>query len=723
MAAFLGTMASFICLCALCAFLARHTKMPAGLAPLPVCCGAMVWLVLGGYLGLLRPAAIVLLCSGVAALLFMAVTWKKGGFRRLLTPGFILFFLVGTGFITLFAVRQPVAQGWDEFSLWATAVKLSREHHVIYSEAPIGWAWTGTQKPGLPTFAYFFNYFGAYAAWRIYAAYGVLSAAVLSAAVGVFSWKHWKLIVPTTLLVLLLPYFGVYQRDIYCNFTYLSAYADIPMGVLCAGMLAWYFHAVSLRRQNAQSPLFCTKSACALWPLALISAAIVLCKDTGLPLAMLVAGMIVIDLLFAGGEAKPFAPKVWLPKLGLGTFMVGSAGGMFVASSRYISSLGVATGSVSSTGDGSAIGNVEMLVEGTKMLLGFAPSEKMAAYAEKFAAIKAEMISLFLPGEFHNITMVGCGLFVLIFVWLMLGAAALLTQDKLHRRTSLLYGVFSTLGFVAYYVFIGYTYVFVFKQPGITAIQEYNRYFNTYYALWVGGAMVLFVLGAAKGSRMKNLLTLGSITLAPAMLLRFNQLMQPQLCVIDYPDVVYGLPHAVHARAEAAKEKLPENSRVYYVNSGDDGYGWFRYSYEFVPQMLVYSHGGGNFMDFTAVETPPENGHLSLAEFAAELSLCEYVYIDQAYPTFWQSYAGLFADGGKAAQNGETLLYKIEKTGPLAYTPVTPQEVGTPEKELDENGKVLPFHAGLPGEVNRQKLDNPLQSITLTPVEMEVPGV
>ena len=123
MTAFLQTCTSFLAIAVLAAFAARQTKLPAGLAPLPVVCGVMVWLVLWGYLGLLVPAAIAVLVLAAAALGWMLATARRGGFRKLLAPGFVVFCLASLGFLTLFAVRQPVAQGWDEFSLWATAVK------------------------------------------------------------------------------------------------------------------------------------------------------------------------------------------------------------------------------------------------------------------------------------------------------------------------------------------------------------------------------------------------------------------------------------------------------------------------------------------------------------------------------------------------------------------------------------------------------------------------
>lgn len=812
MTGFLQTMASFLALCAISALVARHTRLPAALAPLPVCCGAMVWLVVAGYCGVLLPAAVLLMAAGAASLVFLLASARRGGFRKLLSPGFVLFCAAGAAFILLFAVRKPMAQGWDEFSLWATAVKLTREHHVIYSAAPIGWPWVGTQKAGLPTFSYFFTLLGSYEVWRVYAAYAVLLCAVWAAVLGTLSWKHWKLAVPGAVVMFLLPYFTVYQRDIYCNFTYLSTYGDIPMGILCGGALAWYFHAATLRRQPADGALCrvpglgLTQSFAPLkhlpaalrarlfahsgeagriplWPLALMTAAITLCKDTGLPLALIVAGVAFMDLLLCGGETKeqsPWRARIWLPKAGLFVLWAAGAGVLFLASGRYISSLGVAQGSVSTTGSGAQVSQGAMLIEGMKLLLGIAPGDIGAQFADKFAAIRDEMVSLFLPGELHQITIVGCGLFVMLFVWAVLALGALLCDNRMQRRSMALYGVLSTMGFFAYYIFIGFTYVFVFKGEGVAAMRDYNRYINTYYVMWVCGAFALLLLAAAQGSRWRSFvswvaacglgalggvlllsaggasrrvlvaalvllcaagaavalrkrlsgwqdcLTPAVLMLAALFLVRFTQLVQPQLSVIDYPDVVYNEARQIEQRAQAVRAQLAPDDTVYYVNSTDDGLGWFRYSYELLPQILAYSGGGGNFADVVrarGTEGADTAAHRSLEEFAAAVSLCDYLLLDETLPAFWEGYGDLFADGGAAFLSGETMLYRVELRETPQYEPVTRDDVIAPDgKEIDADGRIKDIGDGLPKAQKREKLLDAQTVLTLVPVEMEVPA-
>ncbi|MEG3073195.1 MAG: hypothetical protein RR867_03120 [Ruthenibacterium sp.] len=704
MLVFLQTILPFAALCALCAFVAYRFHLSGAFMPLLMTCGTMLYLVFSGYLGLLRPAVWLYLLCGAAAVFYLAAHAKKGGFQKVFAPGFVLFCAVGVGLILLFAVRQPMMQEWDEFSLWGTAAKLTKENNMIYSAAPIGWYFLGTQKAGFPTFSYLFNFFGEYAAWRVYAAYDILLVSVWAAAMGALSWKHWKILVPTAILMFLLPYFCVYQRDIYCNFTYLSAYGDIPMGILMGGVFAWYYHA-----KHKQIPA---------WPLCFILGAVTLCKDTGMPLALIAAGIVTVDLLFCddrAGNQKLFSKKVLLPKLGTVFAMFATVALTFQTSSRYLASLGSDQSSVGGVSDFSP---VTVVLEGLKMLFGFAPSAAGAAFADKFNVIRDEMVRLFLPGELHQITMVGCGLFVLLFIWAILILTALLTTDKIHRRSTLLYGVFSTLGFFAYYAFIGFTYVFVFKNEGTASIIDYNRYINTYYVAWLCGALVLLVLGALKGSRILDALTGVTLVLCGTLLFRFYSLVQPQLCVIDYPDSVYTEYVQLHADTAAVTRKIEPDARTYYINQKDhNGANWFKNSYEFVPLVLAYSHGGGIFGSPAALQpTMQVNNAMSVAEWAAELvtQQCDYVYLDETDALFWNSYEALFADGGDAAKTGKTKLYAVQINGKPQLLPVTADEVYFKDTELSKDGKVLPWKSG----EERQKIAN-MHDVTLVPVEME----
>ena len=63
-------------------------------------------------------------------------------------------------FAVYFFIRQPLATKYDELSLWATAVKVTKADNRLYALATLGTPWPQTQNPGLPLLSYFFQFLG-----------------------------------------------------------------------------------------------------------------------------------------------------------------------------------------------------------------------------------------------------------------------------------------------------------------------------------------------------------------------------------------------------------------------------------------------------------------------------------------------------------------------------------------------------------------------------------
>ncbi len=724
MLAFSQTFLSFFAIVILSAFIARKTQINAGFMPIIVMSAVMVFCVLLGYLGLLPFAVLLVFALAFFAFVHIIATYKKGGFDVLLTPGFMLFCFAGLAFITYLSIRTPIAHEWDELSMWATAAKLTKEGNAIFSSVPSGFPWPTTQKPGLPTLSYFFNFFGEFAPWRIYAAYDLLIVSVWSAAIGGLKRKHWVLAVPCSIMMFLLNYLHIYTRIIFVDFTYLSSYADYPMALLCVGMLALYFNASRLYKSEKSSMEFCK---IIIAPLFILSMAISLCKDTGLALAFVSSAIISADLLFANNKndklsASKFSAKSLLPKIVTIAFMFFGAVLIFVLSSIYLASLGTAQGSV---GGSSEMGYATMLIEGTKQLLGLPAGAAGERFVGTYDIISALMVQYFLPVQpwvlINNATRTFPGLYVMVFVIGICLTSAFLCKDKLLKKSSVLYAIFSTLGFFIYYIFIGFTYVYVFK----TGITDYNRYINTYYILWVGAAIVICVLCAVQKSKWKNFLTFIVFALTFAGLYRYNSLVLPHLSFVNYPDVVYLEAQQYYDRADLVTMHTQPNTNVFYVNTNDNGYKWFLNHYALFPHnTLMYSNGGGMFADpanFTTIDANAyiESGRpiISLEEFAAYLTFyeCEYVFIDYAGTEFYESYGELFADGGSGAINNETILYKVTITGELIYEDVTAQDVYY-DYEVYGDGQVI----NNSNYDKRLKLVDAVECVTLIPVEMEM---
>ena len=151
-----------------CAVLTLKCRVPASVAPLTALSAIVAVLTLAAMAGVLYPAAwlLYLLCLAGGVWVAASCRGSTGAAQRLFTPGSVLFWGMALAFTVYFFVRQPMATDFDELSLWATAVKITKVNDSLYATAELGTPWAATQNPGLPLLAYFFQFFGDYADWK-----------------------------------------------------------------------------------------------------------------------------------------------------------------------------------------------------------------------------------------------------------------------------------------------------------------------------------------------------------------------------------------------------------------------------------------------------------------------------------------------------------------------------------------------------------------------------
>ena len=169
-----------------CAVLTLKCRVPAAVAPLTALSLIVAVLTLAAMAGVLYPAAWAVYALCLAGGVWVLLTRKKhtDALQMLFTPGSVLFWGMALAFTAYFFVRQPMAADFDELSLWATAVKITKVNNDLYATAELGTPWAATQNPGLPLLSYFFQFFGDYADWKIYVGYDILYFSVFAAVVG-----------------------------------------------------------------------------------------------------------------------------------------------------------------------------------------------------------------------------------------------------------------------------------------------------------------------------------------------------------------------------------------------------------------------------------------------------------------------------------------------------------------------------------------------------------
>lgn len=675
--------ASMAALFLFCAFLTLRCGLHSALAPLTALSGAVLWLTLWGMAGPLLAGAWILFAA-FAGLGIWALWPRKGAkpdYKKLVSPGAVLFWGMTAAFALYFFIRQPMATGFDELNLWATAVKVTKVDNSLYSNAVLGTPWAVTQNPGLPLLSYFFCFFGSYADWKIYLAYNALAFAVFAAVLGGLGFSRWRLAVPLAAVLWCVPYFfTTYNHTIYLNTVYMTSYGDIPAGLVMGGAVAAW---LALRRTGGPK-----------WAMLPILALAANTKANTFVLALVAAGIVAVDAWLLP-EERPFR-KGLLRRTGFAAASFAAPLAVYYLwNVRYVGMLVSKNAETGGVGETSAALS-DVVVNGIRILLGQPVEGFFAERKDQFLQSIADMGNQFWTAD-GKLSMIGQGRNVVILILLVFVLAAVVAPGLILRLRVACAAVCSTLCFLGYNLMLALSYGFIFKPFQAESLTDYNRYIYSYYIGWFLIALACLALALqgrtvpAKGEtalpaspwdRRRALAGQGAVLLlACAMLLRLNQMVLPQLSVLGFSDSEFADRKAERAEAQLVCSYLEEDDRVFYVSQGDNGEGWFSAVFDFYPVLVDYSgvvstmEGGGGTFGLPELEPEEESTkkyyyHPYTAQrldATIQENGCTVIYLQTIDEIFVESYAELFTDGLATAQNGETLLYRVTDAG---YTPV-----------------------------------------------------
>ena len=634
-----------------CAVLTLKCRVPASVAPLTTLSAIVAVLTLAAMAGVLYPAAwlLYLLCLAGGVWVAASCRGSTGAAQRLFTPGSVLFWGMALAFTVYFFVRQPMATDFDELSLWATAVKITKVNDSLYATAELGTPWAATQNPGLPLLAYFFQFFGDYADWKIYVGYDILYFSVFAAVVGAVPREKWRVAVPMAAVLWCVPFFFTnYNHTIYLTTTYMTSYGDVPAGLVFGGAVAAW---LALRQNSAPK--------WAVLPILALSANI---KANTFVLALVAAGLVAVDeWLFADdGDFKAGL----LPRTGFSLACFAAPMAIYYLwNVRYVGWLVSRSASDSGVGETSAPLSA-VVVNGIKILLG-QPVEGFYAEREaQFRTAMADMSHQFWTSD-GKLSMIGQGRNVVALIAIVFAVAILAAASRRLKARIAVIGALSGVCFLGYNLMLALSYGFIFVPFQAEQLVDYNRYIYSYYIGWfilalgclsvallpqitvkceADGPTAVF---AATRRQPRLAFELFVLVLACGMLFRQGQLILPQLSVLGFADSEFTDRRAERAEAELVCSYLAPDDRVFYVGQGDNGEGWFSAVFDFYPILVDYSG---------TVTTDPDTGETKMIGGGGELGLPELQPAEGVKNTYYHGFTAQELDG-IVRGNGCTVLY------------------------------------------------------------------
>ena len=513
---------------------------------------------------------------------------------------------------------------------------------------------------------------------------------MFAAVLGTLGFSRFRIAVPLAAALWCVPYFfTTYNHTIYLNTVYMTSYGDIPAGLVLGGAVALW---LALRRSDGPK-----------WAVLPVLALAANLKANTFVLALVAAGLVAADAwLLPDGRFRRgilrrtgFAAACFAAPLAV----------YYLWNVRYVGYLVAKNSSGGGVGETTAALS-DVVVNGIRILLGQPVEGFFAERKPQFLQAIADMGTQFWTSA-GALSMIGQGRNVVILILAVFLLAACLAPCLKARLRVACAAVCSTLCFLGYNLMLALSYGFIFKPFQAESLTDYNRYIYSYYIGWFLIALACLALvlqpytevvqirlkegpaAAAKCSQPRFALAgQGAVLLlAAAMLFRLNQLVLPQLSVLGFSDSEFADRKAERAEAQLVCSYLEPDDRVFYVSQGDNGEGWFSAVFDFYPVLVDYSgavstmEGGGGTFGLAELE-PEEEGvkkyyyHPYTAQRLDETireNGCTVLYLQQIDEIFVESYAELFTDGLAAAQNGETLLYRVTDAG---FAPVEMEVTG-----------------------------------------------
>lgn len=657
----MGLLLGLPALLGICLGLRKYTNLPMGATPLAGLACVYLVLFVGGIGGVLPLAAGMVTLLGWLLLAAEAYRSKKEKnfslWKDLRYPGSVLFWGGGALLLLRLIWLRPSFLNFDEYSFWGTAVRLLCENGTLYPACETGRPWVMTELPGIPLMGYWLQMAGHFSPWRAIFAVDLLLLAALAAAVSCCEKKSPRLWGPMAVALVLLPTaMTIPAHTEPVNTTWLEILGDLPAGILFGGAVAFWL-AVRGKGRRARwlvLPVLCLAGSI---------------KSNTLPLALTAAGMILLDWVLLPPKELPQNLRAFAGRLGFGLAALAAPVVQYGIWSRYVQPFVLANAAGGGMGDTANATLPEVVINGVKMLLGGTGTPFFEARRADLYAYADTMTQAFFQ---RDVSIFGTGAAVCTVIGLVFLLALLAAPDLRQRLRVLLAAASSTICFGGYWLMLLLSYSFLFKDsaPTLTGLASYPRYMDSCYAGWLLLALAMLARQAAKKYPLRGFA--GAWIASAVMLTATLTAWQPQFTILGVNRNVYAENEARSAQVAQLREQLDPTDRVFLIRQGDDGFYWFWYAQELLPNIVPYGAGGGTYGCPAFDQGQPYYQSYTKTELAQLIrdSNADVILTAQIDPIFVDSYGTLFTDGLKAAQSGPA-LYRVTPSG---YSPMSEGE-------------------------------------------------
>ncbi len=482
--------------------------------------------------------------------------------KNFFNTGVILFITASMLMLVFLAIKEPLYSQWDEFSFWGTSQKLlsiNDQLYTFYDSSLIG----NTTPPTLGVLNYFFCAFNTnFIEWVSFFAYDVMLFAVCASFTVVFKKDKWYGSIAMFLLGFLLPFFfTVYTNSLSLIPNYINAYADIPLGMMFASCMAVHF----LGSKNNNKNIAC------LMPLIMF---LTLIKDMGFALSCLVAFIVFFNIIAKKQEYKFLFFKGVVAKFIATATIALTAFAAFMGWSIHMGA--VMQVNRFNLGGEQNMGMVTMVLTGISELFSLQKSDK-------FVAIFDSMIAAFFD---VRVSMIGTGIIIVALICAIFLFAFISCVKSEKLRVALLFFA-SLVGFVCYYIFHIFLYVYIFKDNGYY-LPSYERYIYPYYFGWLMLGLIVALTGQVQNKLLENAKTVLLNVFVIAIFMLNTVYTSSGNMFLNINESHFSIRNTVKDKIEFLGDAVEKDDVIYCLSGiGDHGLRWLIYSLEYAENKIV----------------------------------------------------------------------------------------------------------------------------------------
>ncbi len=486
----------------------------------------------------------------------------KNDVKEFLTMGVCLFIVSSLLMLLFLNHSQPLFHEWDEFSFWGISHKLlyiNDSIYTYYESSMIG----NTTPPTLAVLSYFFQCFNSqFIEWVSFFSYNILFFSIYCSFTALFSKKDWHLSILSFTTGFFLPYFfTIYTRILHISPIYINSYADFPLGIMFAAALAVFFLSDGSLEKR-------------ILPFIPITIFFTFIKDMGFAFSLLVAFIIFTSLIFDKSANKFFIFKGIFAKISAVLVIIISTLISFFGWTYHMGA--VMNVNRNNLGGETNMGMIQMLLTGVIEL--FSPEK-----SQKFIDIQKEM---FFALSTRPISMIGNGIAVILLI-LSIFIFAIIFSKKENRLRYTFVCISSFIGFIGYYVFHLFLYVYIFKDNAY-GLTSYTRYIYPYYMGWLMLSLFILFLAIKENERYKIALKGVFLSITCVLVFLSAYFLKPANMFLGVNEASFPTRDIITKKVDFLSDAVSDDDIIYVYNGlFDSGERWFIYTYEYAQNLVV----------------------------------------------------------------------------------------------------------------------------------------